>query len=211
MAVAALMVGSGIVGGFILAPAFGALLIAYTVVTLSYSLWFKRVAMLDVALLAGLYGLRLGMGAVLASAAFSEWLMVFAIFFFLSLSLAKRHVEIVKAAAVMSGPIKGRGYNTGDAVLTLPLGLAAAMTSLLVMVLFLVFAALIPGATYANPKFLWGTPPLVFLWMSRVWLLAARGELEDDPVSFAVKDRVSLFLGALLGVFTLLAVLDFPF
>ena len=207
MAAATLMVGAGVVGGFILAPAFGALLVGYTLVTLSYSLWFKRVAILDVALLAGLYALRLGMGAVLASAVFSEWLMVFALFFFLSLSLAKRHVEIVKAAAVSTGPIKGRGYNTGDAVLTLPLGLAAAMTSLLVMVLFLVFAAMIPGA-YANPKFLWGAPLLVFLWLSRVWLLASRGELEDDPVSFAVKDRVSLFLGALLGVFTLLAVLD---
>lgn len=207
LSASAVLIASGLAMALALSGLFAALVLAYTVATLSYSFALKKVALLDVSFLAALYTLRLAMGAALAQVPLSDWLLVFSLFFFLSLSLAKRHVEIAKAAeSGVRGLIPGRGYRGSDGVVTLPLGMAAAMTSLLVMVLFLVFEAFTNGG-YANPKFLWAGPLLVFLWLARVWLLASRGELNDDPVAFAVRDRQSLALGAVLGVFTLLAVL----
>ena len=200
------LIAFGLAGALVLSAAFAATLLLYIATTLSYSLWLKRIALLDVGLLAALYAMRLAMGAVLANVLLSQWLMVFALFFFLSLSLAKRHVEIIRAAETMDGPIPGRGYHTRDAALTLPFGLSSAMTSLLVMVLFLVFEAFQPD-TYPHPEWLWAAPSLMFLWICRIWLLAGRGELDDDPVSFAIKDRPSIALGAVLAFCVLMAVL----
>jgi 4-hydroxybenzoate polyprenyltransferase/phosphoserine phosphatase len=205
LAAAIALIGGGLIGAWLLSPLFCAVLATYLAITLSYSFYLKRVALLDVGLLAALYGMRLAMGAVLAMVVLSQWLMVFAFFFFLSLSMAKRHVEIVRAAEVTTGRIAGRGYDTRDAGLILAFGLSSAMTSLLVLILFLVFEAFTQA--YAHPNWLWAAPGLIFLWLCRIWLLASRSELEDDPVSFAVKDPVSLALGAVLGVCVLLAIL----
>jgi 4-hydroxybenzoate polyprenyltransferase len=203
--VAVVLILLGLTGAAALSPAFAAWVAVYMVGTLAYSMWLKRLAIVDVAALAGLYTLRLVMGAALAAVPLSEWLAIFAITFFFSLSVAKRHVEIVKAAAGAPGPIAGRGYRTQDAALTLTLGVAAAMTAFLVMVLFVVFQAF-HQANYVRPEFLWSAPFLTFLWIARVWLFAARGELDDDPVVFALKDRVSLALGALVLASVLIAV-----
>lgn len=205
LAAVTLIVG-GLAGSLLLSPAFAAALLLYLATTLGYSFWMKRVPLLDVGVLAALYTLRLAMGAVLAQVLLSEWLVVFSLFFFLSLSLAKRHVEVLRAGEHYEGAIPGRGYRTSDTVLTLPLGLSAAMTSLLLMVIFLVFEAFQP-ATYARPHWLWAAPAMMFLWLSRIWLLASRGELEDDPVSFAVKDKTSIVLGIVLSLAVLLAIL----
>jgi 4-hydroxybenzoate polyprenyltransferase/phosphoserine phosphatase len=206
---AGFLLACGFPGAIWLSPAFAGLLGVYTVTTLGYSYSFKRVPMLDVTVLAFLYFMRLAVGATLAAAPLSPWLAAFALFFFYSLSLAKRHTEIVKKARSGSDVI-GRGYQASDAVLTLPIGVAAAACSILIMVLFLVFDASTRPEVYAAPHFLWPAPAIIALWVQRVWLLSARGELEDDPVSFAVKDKMSLGLGALLFAFTLLAVFGLP-
>jgi len=194
---APLLIVAGLVGATLLSPAAGGLLGLYTVTTLAYSFRLKRAPMLDVYVLALLYGLRLAIGAALSGVPLSIWLSVFALFFFFSLSLAKRHAELAKAAERYTGPIPGRGYRTQDTGLTLAMGAASAMCSILIIVLFLVFDAAASGG-YARPNFLWPAPLLIALWTQRVWLLAARGELADDPVSFAVRDRQSLVLGAIL-------------
>jgi 4-hydroxybenzoate polyprenyltransferase/phosphoserine phosphatase len=199
------LIGGGLIGAWLLSPLFSVVLAGYLAITLSYSFYLKRVALLDVALLATLYGMRLAMGAVLAGVVLSQWLMVFAFFFFLSLSMAKRYVEIVRAAEIHTGLIPGRGYDVRDAGLILAFGLSAAMTALLVLILFLVFEAF--TQPYAHANWLWAAPALIFLWLCRIWLLASRSQLEDDPVSFAVKDGVSLALGALLGFCVLMAIL----
>jgi 4-hydroxybenzoate polyprenyltransferase len=206
LAAAVALIVAGLAGAWLLSPQFLLVLAAYLAATLAYSFYLKRVALLDVGILAALYGMRLAMGAVLAGVFLSQWLMVFAFFFFLSLSMAKRHVEIVRAAELTTGLIPGRGYDVRDAGLILAFGLSAAMTSLLVLILFLVFEAF-PPQTYAHPNWLWAAPGLIFLWLCRVWLLASRSELEDDPVSFAVKDVVSLALGAVLAFCVVMAII----
>jgi hypothetical protein len=65
----------------------------------------------------------------------------------------------------------------------------------------------VPAGMYNRPAALWATPPLLFLWVGRIWLLANRGEMHDDPVVFALSDRMSWLLGAAVGAAFLLALL----
>ncbi|WP_291843465.1 UbiA family prenyltransferase [Maricaulis sp.] len=170
-------------------------LACYLVVTLSYSFSLKRKPLLDVVLLAVLFTLRLVIGAVAIGAETSYWLFTFSMFFFLSLSLAKRHVEV--AAAEPGSVIRGRGYRPEDAPLTLSLGISSAMAAIVILCLYVIEDAF-PDGRYGAPEFLMVAPAMIGIWTLRIWLLAHRGELDDDPVSFAVKDRISLGLGVIL-------------
>lgn len=208
--VPAFLVAAGLILGSLAAamalrPEFALLLAIYAITTVTYSMALKRQAMFDVSILAGLYTLRLAIGASLAAVALSGWLAAFSLTFFLSLSLAKRTTEIVKYHGAKPN-IPGRGYRKDDLILVQTFGVSSGMVALLLMILFLVFQAT-GGSAYVEPRWLMVTPMLTFLWLSRVWLLASRGELDDDPVVFAVRDRVSLVLGALMGVATLAAVI----
>jgi 4-hydroxybenzoate polyprenyltransferase/phosphoserine phosphatase len=207
--IAPLLILAGLGGAAVLSTPFAVTLVVYLALTLSYSLFLKRVALLDVLVLAFLYTLRLIMGGVLAGVPVTEWLLVFSMFLFVSLSLAKRHVEVGRKAAAGERLLANRGYRADDAPLTLGLGLAAAAASPLIMVLYLMASAW-PSGLYVSPNALWAAPVILSLWLSRIWLLANRLELDDDPVTFAVKDSASLLLGALLGAAFLLAVTGSP-
>ena len=197
---APLMLAVALAGALALSTSFAAALCVYLVVTLAYSFRLKRTPLLDVAVLSGLYTLRLVMGTFLAVSAFSPWLLTFSAFFFFAMSLAKRHVEVTTAIdAPPDQNLPGRGYRPSDAPLTLTLGVAASVASVLVIVEYMMADAF-PSNVYDFPLALWAAPVLLSLWVCRIWLLAHRGELEDDPVAFAVKDRISLGLGALLGL-----------
>ena len=194
---APLLVAAGLVGGALLSPPFAVTMAAYLVITLSYSLLLKRTPLVDAMLLGFLYTLRLIMGGVLTDTPLTQWLLVFSMFLFVSLSMAKRHVEVVRKAAAGETRIANRGYRAEDAPLTLGLGLATATASPVILVLYLIDSAW-PSHLYAAPDALWAAPLVLSLWLMRVWLLANRAELDDDPVTFAIKDPPSLMLGAFL-------------
>ncbi len=187
----------GLVGGFIISPAFALTQLLYLVVTLAYSLYLKRSAVVDTIVLGFLYTLRLIMGAVLASVALTQWLLVFSMFLFVSLSLAKRHTEVLAKAQSGGGSVANRGYRAEDAGLTLGLGLSTATAAPLILVLYIIDSAW-PSGVYKLPEVLWLAPVLISLWLMRVWLLANRGDLHDDPVVFAIRDPKSLITGAAL-------------
>jgi len=188
-----------------LTPAFGVALVVYIATTLSYSLWLKRVALVDIVVLAWLYTLRIIMGTLLAGVVFSPWLLTFAGFFFLSLSLAKRHTELVAVGEDLNVQIPGRGYRGSDTPLTLALGVSTGVASVLIVVEYLMAEAF-PSGLYHFTASLWMVPVILVLWIFRIWLLAHRGELNDDPVSFALRDRTSLaFAGILVATFVLAA------
>lgn len=196
------LVLGGLAAAWFIKPFFAFALAAYVVVTLSYSLTFKRVALLDVFILAALYTLRLVMGAMAAGVVHSLWLLTFSMFFFLSLSLAKRHVEVADGGSEPGVRIRGRGYFPEDWPLTLSLGIATGAGSILILVLYLVDSAWDAGA-YNSPAYLGGIPVIIAFWVARIWLLAHRGQLHDDPVAFATRDRISIALGG--GLLVLLA------
>jgi 4-hydroxybenzoate polyprenyltransferase len=182
------------------------MLLLYLTVSLLYSFRLKREPIVDVFLLAILFTMRLGIGVVVTHVAFSPWLLVFSMFMFLSLSLAKRQTEITRMVAHGRTEAPGRGYKASDSPFVFATGIAAMTATVLVMVIYLTQEAF-PKGFYKFPLLLWGFPPIIFLWLARVWLLCHRGELHDDPVAFALKDRLSLSYAALMGVFLVAAVL----
>lgn len=203
MAVAAVLIAGSLAAAAALSTAFLVTLIAYLAVTLSYSFYLKRLLLIDVFVLAALFTSRIAMGIALAGVAPSSWLLTFTMFFFLSLSLAKRHAEIVSTAARGVAKLSGRDYESADVPLTVALGVAANAVAMLVLFLYLTFDAM-PTGFYSAPYWLWGAAFVVFLWSLRIWGLAHRGRLDADPVAFAITDRFSIVLGIVVaGVFVM--------
>ena len=194
LAAALAAIGAGLALAASVAGALAAVFGVYLCVTAAYSGGLKRLPLVDTSILAVLFTIRIAMGGIAVGVDISNWLMVFSMFFFLSLSLAKRHVEILA-----QGDAPFRGYRAADAPLTLGVGLSGGMAAIVVLCLYLVEEAF-PSDLYAAPGILWAVPFTVAAWLLRVWLRAQRGELDDDPVSFAVRDRVSLCLGAAMLV-----------
>ena len=147
------------------------------------------------------------MGIAILDISVSAWLLVFSMFFFFSLSTAKRHTEIVRAGySSLKGKIKGRGYYATDAPLTLSLGVSSSLAATLLLFLYVVNDAY-PAGFYQRPQWLWSVAFLVFLWTSRIWLKSHRGKLDDDPIVFALKDPASWAIGGALVVVFVLAVI----
>lgn len=169
----------------------------YLALTLAYSFRLKREPIVDAVTLGGLFTLRLGLGVALAGVKLSPWLLVFAMFLFTSLALAKRHVELGRLARHGRSHAAGRGYRQDDGPVVLGMGLASGFVAVAVMVLYLIHEAFGQGF-YAAPGWLWAFPLMLTLWIGRVWLLTGRGELDDDPVIFALRDRTSLAYGGVM-------------
>jgi 4-hydroxybenzoate polyprenyltransferase len=178
-----------------LPPAFSGALGLYLVTTLAYSLHLKRVPALDVVLLAGLYALRVLAGAAATGVPVSEWLLAFSLFFFLDLALIKRYAELRMLETDVGARDNGRGYDVDDAAMLRGLGPSTGFLAVLVLALYLTGPDV--TALYRSPRLLWLAAPLLLYWTSRMWLLAHRRAMPDDPVLFTVKDPVSWLVGGL--------------
>jgi 4-hydroxybenzoate polyprenyltransferase len=167
------------------------------------------VPVLDAFTIGTLFTLRLMLGVAAARLAWSAWLLTFSMFFFFSLTMAKRHTELLRMGETAPGDqgvAHGRGYASSDKDITFAFGVCAAMASILILALYLI-DEVFPAALYSLPGFLWLGPAAVFLWVSRIWVLAHRGRMNDDPVVFALTDKVSLALGVVVAAGFVLALL----
>ena len=185
-------------------PRFGAALAAYYVLTWAYSLYLKRIPLLDVMLLGALYTLRLIVGAAATGIPLSFWLLAFSVFMFVSLGFVKRYAELKDARRAGKLGAQGRGYHDADLPLIMSLGTASGYSAIVVMALYINSAD--SQSLYQHHKPLWLICPLMLFWVSRVWLVTARGAMLDDPVVFALRDRVSLLILAALGLIVLLSI-----
>lgn len=179
-------------------------LIAYAILTTSYSFWLKRVALVDVLVLSGLYTLRMMAGGAATATVISFWLAAFSTFLFLSLAMVKRFSEIENLRERGISAAHGRGYLATDLEQIRSFGTASGFVAVLVFTSYITR----PDVTdlYRNPSRLWFIVPLLLLWIMRVWLKASRGELDDDPVIFALRDRMSLAIGFAVLVIAILAI-----
>jgi 4-hydroxybenzoate polyprenyltransferase/phosphoserine phosphatase len=191
-------------------PATAMALLAYLALTLAYSMGVKAQPVLDTVTLGALFTMRFVVGITAAGVAASPWLLVFSMFLFTSLCLAKRCAEIHSMQKAGETSVAGRGYVVADAPFVLCMGLATATASVLIMVLYLTFDAFNQGF-YADPRWLWGLPLSLFLWITHIWLVGHRGELDEDPVAFALRDRRSLTLGGIAAGSFMLAWAGSPF
>lgn len=174
---------------------FAAVLGVYYLVTVAYSFELKRRALLDVFTLASLYSLRIIAGAVVAHVALSPWLVGVSIFLFLSLGVVKRVAEIESGRRRGVTLMQGRGYRSEDLFILQMLGVAAGYASIVVLALYV--SAPESRALYPHHQLLWLFAPLMLYWISRIWLLTHRGEMHDDPIVFALKDRTSQVIGVI--------------
>jgi 4-hydroxybenzoate polyprenyltransferase len=175
----------------------------YILATMSYTLYLKRVAVVDVLLLSGLYTLRLLAGGAATGTEISQWLAGFSSFLFLSLAMVKRFSEIENLRERGVATTYGRGYRVADMEQIRSFGTASAYAAVVVFMLYIAR----PDVTglYRHATRLWLIVPLLIYWLNRMWLLASRGELDEDPVVFAIRDWMSLAVGGAVAVVALLA------
>jgi 4-hydroxybenzoate polyprenyltransferase/phosphoserine phosphatase len=199
-----LLVVPSLVIALVLPRSFLLVLLLYFVLTTAYSLVLKEIALVDVLLLASLYTLRIIAGAEATEVVVSEWLLAFSMFIFLSLAALKRYAELRRLRSEDSAEtkVKGRGYLAGDLELMVPMGMCSGYLAVLVLALYISSDSVAP--LYSRPVLLWFVCPLMLYWISRVWFLAHRGQVEDDPLSFAVRDRTT-WVVALLSAGIVLA------
>jgi len=188
----------------LLGPRFALVLCTYYAVTWAYSLRLKRAAIVDVMTLASLYTLRIIAGAAATLIPVSFWLLAFSIFIFLSLAVVKRYTEISDAGQHKGALVHGRGYRLSDLPLLLNLGVASGYCTVLVMALYI--NSMDATALYHHTRPLWLICPLLLYWISRIWLLTTRGEMPDDPVVFALRDRISLLVLCLAVAIVLISI-----
>ena len=175
------------------------LLVLYLCLTLLYSFRLKRIVLIDVFLLATLYTIRIFAGAAAIAVPVSSWLTAFALFFFLSLAMVKRYTELRRLKATEQAATPGRGYTIHDNELIAHIGITSGCISAVILALYISSPEIY--SLYVTPWLLWLLIPLLLFWISRVWFLAHRGELDEDPTTFAVKDLPSYAIaGAVLSI-----------
>ncbi|MDI1302843.1 MAG: UbiA family prenyltransferase [bacterium] len=200
-----LLLVAAFAGASLLLPwEFSAVLAAYYLLTLAYSLSLKRLMALDVIALAMLYTVRIVAGAAAFRLPLTFWLLAFSMFMFLSLALVKRYAELREARSKGdTEKTRGRGYYPDDLEMISSLGASSGYLAVMVLALYIHDQA--TAALYRHPQVIWLACPLLLFWITRVWMLTHRGQMHDDPVVFAIRDQVSLIVGVLFCVVFLVA------
>lgn len=166
---------------------------AYAATTLAYSLRLKRMVIVDVIVLSGLYTIRILAGSAATGVAVSTWLAGFSIFFFLSLAFVKRFAELEGLRERGGATARGRGYLVADLEQLRTFGSASGYVSVAVLTLYI--SNLDAAELYRHSHRLWLLVPVLLWWISRLWLVASRGQLNEDPVVYAITERKSLLMG----------------
>ena len=182
---------------------FFALMVLYVVATLLYSARLKQIAIVDVLVLASLYTHRILAGGLVSAVVISNWLLAVSLFMFLSLALVKRCAELEFMSGDGRVSLAGRGYRTSDLSYLISMGIASGFVA--VMLLALYVDSQVGGAMYPHAEILWLILPLMLFWIMRLWLKISRMEIHDDPLLFAITDRASWIVAALIACVALLA------
>lgn len=191
---------SSFIGSVLLLPlAFTGVLVGYYILTLLYSLWLKRQVAIDVIALAILYTVRIIAGAAAFGLPLTFWMLTFSMFIFLSLALVKRYSELKDARSKgETEKTRGRGYYPDDLEMISSLGAASGYLSVMVLALYIHDQT--TAELYSQPQLIWLACPLLLFWVTRIWLITHRGHMHSDPVEFAIRDRISQFVGVLFGL-----------
>lgn len=195
LALAALLMVAALGLSLLLNWGFIAILLGYVGLTLSYSFYLKRQMLIDVLVLGGLYTIRVLGGIAAGETEYSPWLLMCSLFLFLSLATVKRCSELIALREEGKDATPGRGYRAEDLAVLLPLGAAAGYAAVLVVALYLSSEEV--RELYAHPNRIWLICPLLIYWISRVLMKCNRNELHDDPIIFAIGDKVSWAIGGL--------------
>ena len=198
-----ILLGVGVVLALLLPPLFLLVLAGYYLVTVAYSLWLKRKPLIDICTLGVLYTFRIAAGSVALGIVLSEWLLAFSAFLFLSLAAVKRQAELIDLQSRGREATAGRGYKVVDLPIVSQMATAAGFMAVLVLMLYI--NEDVVRQQYSQPSLLWGTCLVLLYWVSRMILLTQRGCMHDDPIVFAMRDKVSLAAFGLMALFVVAA------
>lgn len=176
-------------------------LVLYFMLTCTYSIKFKHIMLLDCIILAILYTVRVLSGAAASHINVSFWLLAFSLFFFLSLAFVKRYAELSLMILKGQEEIKARGYHVADTSLVQIWGIASGFAAVLILVLYVNSLQVID--LYRAPQCIWATVPVLLFWVNWLWLQAHHGKMHNDPLVFAIKDKVSWLSG---GIFLIILI-----
>ncbi len=199
-----LLVISFVVTTALMPSMFAFAITAYLVLTIAYSARLKRSGPIDVVILSCLFTIRILAGMAFLDEPISLWFLTFSLFFFLGLAFIKRHAELSLAASRGRAGLAHRGYRVADLPIVASSGAACSLSSLLIFVIYLVNEKF-PQDVYKDPIWLWCITPILLTWTLRVWFKTIRGEMHDDPIVFALKDRPSWILGLVSLCFIVMA------
>ena len=203
----ALLAGTaGIV--WLLPPVAAVVMAAYFSITLAYSLYLKRMLLVDVFALSALYTIRIAAGTAATGIHLSAWLLTFSIFLFLSLAFAKRASELRRLRDAGACETRGRAYRASDLDQVNTFGVTSGFLAALVFALYINSEAVAP--LYRHPGLLWVMCPLILYWIARIWILSWRGDLHEDPILFAIKDPATYYAAVLAGLVLAVASRDWP-
>lgn len=178
-----------VISSFYISTYLAITVLVYYITTLSYSFFFKRKMLIDVFVLAFLYALRVTAGIIALQLDTTPWLIAFCLFTFLSLAFAKRYSELYNAFQKKGKTIlSGRNYHTEDLMILKSFGVSSSYISALVLALYIQHPEI--TASYANPTLLWLIVPVWLYWISRMWMVTARGNMNSDPILFVAKDKI---------------------
>ena len=195
-----LILGRWLVGG-----SFFRILLLYGGTTCVYSWFLKRIVLIDCLTLASLYTIRIIAGAEAVAIKLSFWLLDFSIFIFLSLAFIKRYTEMIEYQNKEEQNILGRGYLCSDASLIESMGITSGYAAVVVFSLYLTSDAIF---LYHTPWIIWAAVPVILFWINWMWLQAHRGNMHDDPLVFAVRDRASQICAFLFIVILYIGAID---
>lgn len=198
MASSIALIACGLLLAFLRGPSLGLTLLVYLGISFAYSFVLKKKMIIDVITLSCLYSIRIIVGGVATGIVISHWLLLFSVYLFLSLALAKRYSELHFIREADSGKkAKGRGYMSDDLPFVGILGVATGMISVLIYTLYITSPAM--RGLYENPLFLIFVIPVFIYWIGRLWIITARGQMAEDPVVFVLRDRISILtIGTIL-------------
>ena len=204
---APLLIAASFLLGAVVGLDFLIVLLVYLLMAVTYSFNLKRLVLVDCLTLATLYTMRIIAGAAAVSVSLSFWLLAFSIFIFLSLAFVKRYAELLVQSSEGKNSAHGRGYLVTDAPLLQALGVSSGYISTLVIALYLRSENVM--SLYAQPLAIWLLIPILLFWVSWVWLKSSRGEMHDDPIVFAAKDRTSLSVAVITAFVFIYAAVGF--
>ena len=203
MALIPALLAVGLAISLALPAVFLGVLATYYLLTIAYSLWLKRRAIVDICALASLYTLRIVAGGAATDITLSVWLLAMSVFLFFALAAVKRQAELVDLVNRGIDEVAGRGYRRSDLPVVTQMAVSAGFASVLVLMLYLNEPT--TREMYPQPLFLWAACLVLLYWVSRMVLIASRGGMHDDPVVFAARDRVSQMVLVLVAALVLAA------
>lgn len=187
----------------VLSTAFLLILIIYMILTTAYSIILKQIMLIDVMVLGGLYTLRITAGSIASRVDVSSWLLVFSMFFFLSLAFMKRYADLILMKQNNYDEIAGRGYHIDDLDIVQKSGITSGFVAMLVLALYINSEHVIE--LYKSPILIWFMIPVLFYWLMRMWMVANRGKMTDDPIIYAMRDKTTYVAMIIIVIIMLLA------